>query len=241
MQVLTARTGGDGAGRGLQLEVRHTPASPRPPDTVPGFLKLTEGATLNLSCEVAGPDPAAAAEVSLSWYLPNHAAIDKQRLEQRGGEAGVGRSSLVIAPLMEADTGDYECWAQAPATSTQVKKILKVRTALCLTIEYCNYVCQVLVEPRRGNCQAGQYQCEGQAKQYCIATRYRCDSHADCPHGDDEAEMLCGPEPCKGGTQRPLLSIECSFFREDCVPRTGLPVYRPHRVLLRPTRVSGHV
>ena len=137
MQVLTARTGGDGAGRGLQLEVRHTPASPRPPDTVPGFLKLTEGATLNLSCEVAGPDPAAAAEVSLSWYLPNHAAIDKQRLEQRGGEAGVGRSSLVIAPLMEADTGDYECWAQAPATSTQVKKILKVRTALCLTIEYC--------------------------------------------------------------------------------------------------------
>ena len=156
MQVLTALSGGDGTGRGLQLEVRHTPASPRPPDTVPGFLKLTEGATLNLSCEVAGPDPAAAAEVSLSWYLPNHAAIDKQRLEQRGGEAGAGRSTLVIAPLMEADTGDYECWARHKTSSgKEVKNILKV-----------------LIEPRRGNCQPGQYQCEGQDKQYCIATRY---------------------------------------------------------------------
>ena len=151
MQVLTALSGGDGTGRGLQLEVRHTPASPRPPDTVPGFLKLTEGATLNLSCEVAGPDPAEAAEVSLSWYLPNHAAIDKQRLEQRGGEAGAGRSTLVIAPLMEADTGDYECWAQAPATSTQVKKILKVRTTLCLTIEYC-----IAIVPGVGGAEARQ-------------------------------------------------------------------------------------
>ena len=59
---------------------------------------------------------------------------------------------------MEADTGDYECWAQAEsATAQQVKKILKV-----------------LVEPRRGSCQPGQYECGGGAhpRQYCIATRY---------------------------------------------------------------------
>ena len=59
---------------------------------------------------------------------------------------------------MEADTGDYECWAQAESTTAQqVKKILKV-----------------LVEPRRGSCQPGQYECGGGAhpRQYCIATRY---------------------------------------------------------------------
>ena len=55
----------------------------------------------------------------------------------------------------KADTGDYECWAKdKSSTSEGVKKILKV-----------------FIEPRRGNCQHGQYQCEGPDKQYCIATR----------------------------------------------------------------------
>ena len=75
------------------------------------------------------------------------------RFEQSGSG---GRSQLVISPVMEADTGDYECWARHKTSSgKEVKNILKV-----------------LIEPRRGNCQPGQYQCEGQDKQYCIATRY---------------------------------------------------------------------
>ena len=46
---------------------------PGPGEEVPGFLKLTEGGSLNLTCEVADvdsrdPEPA----VTLSWYLPNH-------------------------------------------------------------------------------------------------------------------------------------------------------------------------
>ena len=64
----------------------------------------------------------------------------------------------LVSPVMEADTGDYECWARAEsATAQQVKRILKV-----------------LVEPRRGSCQPGQYECGGGAhpRQYCIATRY---------------------------------------------------------------------
>ena len=54
------------------------------------------------------------------------------RFEQSGSG---GRSQLVISPVMEADTGDYECWAQADsATALQVKKILKVRDDFILDI-----------------------------------------------------------------------------------------------------------
>ena len=66
----------------------------------------------------------------------------------------------MISPVIETDTGDYECWARHKGATTnhdgtdQVKKILKV-----------------LIEPRRGACQPGQYQCEGKDK-YCIATRF---------------------------------------------------------------------
>ena len=51
-------------------------------------------------------------------------------------------------------------------------------------------------------------QCEG-PDQYCIATRYRCDSHDDCPGGDDEAPLLCGHEPCKGKITCPELDFRC--------------------------------
>ena len=79
------------------------------------------------------------------------------RLEQTGRDT---TSTLVISPVIETDTGDYECWARHKGATTnhdgsdQVKKILKV-----------------LIEPRRGACQPGQYQCEGK-DEYCIATRF---------------------------------------------------------------------
>ena len=76
------------------------------------------------------------------------------RFEQIGGKWS---STLIISPVIESDTGDYECWArQRTSSGKEVKNILKV-----------------LIEPRRGNCQPGQYQCEGgdSQKQYCIATR----------------------------------------------------------------------
>jgi len=82
--------------------------------------------------------------------------------------------------------------------SDQVKKILKV-----------------LVEPRRGNCQPGQYQCEGKEK-YCIATRHRCDGQNDCPAGDDESELFCGPNPCKGKLTCPDLNFRCIDPTEYC-------------------------
>ena len=81
---------------------------------------------------------------------PSHPA----RFEQIGGKWS---STLIISPVIESDTGDYECWArQRTSSGKEVKNILKV-----------------LIEPRRGNCQPGQYQCEGgdSQKQYCIATR----------------------------------------------------------------------
>ena len=74
----------------------------------------------------------------------------------------------------------------------------------------------MLIEPRRGSCQQGQYQCEGEDKQYCIATRYRCDSHPDCPAGDDESTRLCGPEPCKGKIVCPELDFRCIDPTEYC-------------------------
>ena len=73
----------------------------------------------------------------MAWYLPN--PKPSGRLEQSGRG---GASTLVISPVIETDTGDYECWADSQGESgAQVKKTLKV-----------------LIEPRRGSCQPGQYQ-----------------------------------------------------------------------------------
>ena len=56
--------------------------------------------------------------------IQNKKSFSVFSFEQSGSR---GRSQLVISPVMEADTGDYECWAQAESTTAQqVKKILKV-------------------------------------------------------------------------------------------------------------------
>ena len=152
--VLASVHGRDGgsSNKPLRLEVFNQPSSP---DDLPGTLRLTEGATLNLTCRVASPGDQSG-EVRLSWYLPNNFQEPQSRLEQTGRDS---TSTLLISPVLETDTGNYECWARHKGATTnhdgsdQVKKILKV-----------------LIEPRRGNCQPGQYQCEGDEK-YCIATR----------------------------------------------------------------------
>jgi len=199
--LLSSVNGGEGVTKTLELDLQPVtgPGDDHHQDhDVPGFLKLTEGGSLNLSCEVADMDRKDKDGVTLSWYLPNH-FVREERFKQSGSR---GRSQLVISPVMEADTGDYECWARAEsATAQQVKRILKV-----------------LVEPRRGSCQPGQYECGGGAhpRQYCIATRYRCDSHPDCPGGDDESPELCGPEPCKGKIVCPELDFRCIDPTEYC-------------------------
>jgi len=181
----------------ILLEVINQPSSP---DDLPGTLKLTEGATLNLTCRVASHGDNSG-EVRLSWYLPNNFHAPQTRLEQTGKDS---TSTLVISPVIETDTGDYECWASHKGSTTnnkgsdQVKKVLRV-----------------MIEPRRGTCQPGQYQCEGQDK-YCIATRFRCDSREDCPSGDDESELLCGRDPCKGKITCPDLNFRCIDPTEYC-------------------------
>ena len=39
--------------------------------------------------------------------------------------------------------------------------------------------------------------------------RYRCDSHSDCPSGDDESPTFCGSDPCKGKIVCPELDFRC--------------------------------
>lgn len=181
----------------IELEVFNDPSGS---DDLPGTLKLIEGSTLNITCRVASSEEESG-EVNLSWYLPNNFIETRKRFEQTGKDK---TSTLVISPVIETDTGDYECWARHKGdvdsndSMEQVKKVLRV-----------------MIEPRRGSCQSGQYQCEGQEK-YCIATRYRCDRHDDCPLGDDESPMFCGHEPCKGKIVCPDLDFRCIDPTEYC-------------------------
>jgi len=179
----------------IELEVFNDPSGS---EDLPGTLKLIEGATLNITCRVASPEEESG-EVNLSWYLPNNFIETRKRFEQTGKDK---TSTLVISPVIQTDTGDYECWARhkgdVDSSDEEVKKVLKV-----------------MIEPRRGSCQSGQYQCEGQEK-YCIATRYRCDRHDDCPLGDDENPMFCGHEPCKGKIVCPDLDFRCIDPTEYC-------------------------
>ena len=55
-----------------------------------------------------------------------------------------------------------------------------------------------------------------------VVSRYRCDSQMDCPQGDDESPVLCGPEPCKGKIVCPELDFRCIDPTEYCCdPQTG--------------------
>ena len=131
-------------------------------------------------------------------YLPNNRVqpgTKRYRLPQEGPSS---TSTLVIDPVIETDTGDYECWAKQDWGEGTVKTKLKV-----------------LIEPRRGTCQPGYYQCEGR-KKICIATRYRCDRKQDCPEGDDESPLFCGFDPCKGKIICPELDDRCIEPQEYC-------------------------
>ena len=76
---LSSVNGGDGVTKTLELELQPVsgPGDDHDHD-VPGFLKLTEGGSLNLSCEVADMDRKDKEGVTLSWYLPNH-FVEKKR------------------------------------------------------------------------------------------------------------------------------------------------------------------
>lgn len=178
-----------GSTRNLKLEVVNEDGEER------GILKLIEGSTLNLTCRVASPRPGEEA-VKLSWYLPNNMVEPGTKRYKQEGKAQT--STLVIDPVIETDTGDYECWAKQYWGEGTVKTKLKV-----------------LIEPKRGACQHGYYQCEG-AKKYCIPTRYRCDRVDDCPGGDDESIVLCGHDPCKGKIVCPDLDFRCIDPQEYC-------------------------
>ena len=55
-----------------------------------------------------------------------------------------------------------------------------------------------------------------------VMARYRCDSRMDCPAGDDESPVFCGPEPCKGKIVCPELDFRCIDPTEYCCdPQTG--------------------
>jgi len=189
--LLLAIQGRDGGGptRSLKLQVVNEEGEE------PRVLKLTEGSTLNLTCRVASPKPGEEA-VKLSWYLPNNMVEPGTKRYKQEGRAAT--STLVIDPVIETDTGDYECWAKQDRGEGNVKTVLKV-----------------LIEPRRGTCQPGHYQCEG-GKQYCIPTRYRCDRVEDCPKGDDESQVLCGHDPCKGKIVCHDLDFRCIDPQEYC-------------------------
>ena len=72
---LSSVNGGEGVTKTLELDLQPVsgPGDDHHQDhDVPGFLKLTEGGSLNLSCEVADMDRKDKDGVTLSWYLPNH-------------------------------------------------------------------------------------------------------------------------------------------------------------------------
>jgi len=189
--LLLSVQGRDGNTRNLKLQVVNADGEER------GILKLTEGATLNLTCRVDKPEDGEEA-VKLSWYLPNNRVqpgTERYRLPKQGPSS---TSTLVIDPVFETDTGDYECWAKQDWGEGTVKTKLKV-----------------LIEPRRGTCQPGYYQCAGR-KKICIATRYRCDRKQDCPEGDDESDEFCGYDPCKGKIICPELDNRCIEPQEYC-------------------------
>ena len=49
------------------------------------------------------------------------------RFEQKGQD---GSSTLTISHVIEADTGDYECWAESKSSEVaQVKKKIKVENS----------------------------------------------------------------------------------------------------------------
>jgi len=179
----------------LKLEVYNDPKSPSE-----GTLTLPEFGTLNISCKVASPSDESG-EVKLDWYLPNTFVKTQKRFEQSEEKK---RSTLVISPVVAKDTGDYECWYRDTGEAGhQIKAKLSV-----------------LVEPRRGTCAPGQYQCD---VGHCIASRFRCDHVADCPGGDDESPLLCGPDPCEGKIMCQDLDFRCvNPVHYCCDPDTDL-------------------
>jgi len=154
------------------------------------YIKLTEGHVLNLTCTAEG-----AQDVVLSWYVPSAMARSQHRLKDKEFEEN---RNLVISPISEVDSGIYQCEAISNKGEHLQKESVKV-----------------LVEPERGDCQTGFYSCNGSIS-YCIPKRYRCDGKPDCPLGDDESELACGFDPCKGKISCPELDYRCIDPSEHC-------------------------
>eukprot|EP00088_Acartia_fossae_P063808 TRINITY_DN7817_c0_g1_i12.p1 TRINITY_DN7817_c0_g1~~TRINITY_DN7817_c0_g1_i12.p1 ORF type:complete len:464 (-),score=123.82 TRINITY_DN7817_c0_g1_i12:23-1414(-) len=159
-------------------------------------IKLVEGHVLNLTCTVEGAYDTK--EVKLSWYAPSALAKSQKRLKDKEFEEN---GNLVIFPISEGDSGIYFC----EAISSKGEHLQKESV-------------RVLVEPDWGNCQPGFYNCNGTSpsKPYCIPKRYRCDGKEDCPLGDDESELPCGFDPCKGKISCPELDFRCIDPSEHC-------------------------
>lgn len=124
--------------------------------------------SLNLTCRVIWFSE----KFHLSWHLPISSKNSKNRVVYSNNDDS---SSVVIQHLQESDSGDYRCEAVSHQNLTSFSSVtLTVKNKRC--------------GERFFTCLLGN----------CIQQRFVCDGHPDCKHGEDEARVNCGLNPCQG-------------------------------------------
>lgn len=138
---------------------------------------------LNLTCRVTAKET-----YSISWDIPQNKQLQVDRIKT---EDKFNEQSVTIYRLGEVDTGMYTCTAQHD--KTVLKQIVYV---------------SVSSQAGKRSCFENPFVC---GNGFCIPKRYTCDGHIDCPDGADEAQEICGPDPCKD-------KVLCDEGR--CLPRS---------------------
>ncbi|XP_067012789.2 uncharacterized protein [Anabrus simplex] len=159
-----------------------------PKEMTKGHLIRRIDDTLNLTCVVVSDNNTRSNDVKITWTTPSHSRNSQHRItyvEERN------KVILMVEKLQETDSGEYKCQAVTGSDHSPLTEVVRVNVK----------------KQKKQRCTENFFQCMSTG--LCIPRIYLCDGTKDCKDGGDEAETICGRDPCEG-------KIKCSNGR--CIP-----------------------
>uniref|UniRef100_A0A0K2UVN7 Ig-like domain-containing protein n=1 Tax=Lepeophtheirus salmonis TaxID=72036 RepID=A0A0K2UVN7_LEPSM len=167
------------------------------------IITLEVGSPLNLTCLVRD---GLESEPQLSWHLLGF-------IEGITHLKGVNTLSIIFDQVNLEHKGVYQCLASGVWDHYRGEEIFSKKM-------------QLQVYDRKGLCDEGVFQC---SHGNCIPNHHVCDGVLDCPQGNDEDLLVCGPDPCDSKLHcadgrcmdtnlccNPDFDVNCTFVPKCC-------------------------
>lgn len=172
----------------------------------PIYLVKYEDEPLELTCSFKNNSEE---ELPLHWRIKSS---DDNRTIEEIGDVSVNETSVAESQNITLENGTLRLYL----SHLQIGDSGIYMCSSINSTELLNHTITLIVRPKRISCDK-KFECEDNQ---CISNIFKCDGVIDCKSRNDEAEEICGKNPCDG-------KIKCNNGR--CIPKDWCKPCDPSR------------